>query len=130
MSSSKVEVRQSRTGRGVMAGQTFLPGQEVGRVSGRVINDPEYGSDYCLDLQDGTSLELAAPFRFLNHSCEPNAEMIIWEYEGPLIEVWLHALRTISRDEELTVDYGWSEDHAIPCRCGTAACRGRIVAKS
>jgi hypothetical protein len=45
-------------------------------VSGWVISDPNYGSDYCIDAGDGKVLEPAAPFCYLNHACEPNCQLM------------------------------------------------------
>jgi D-alanine-D-alanine ligase len=56
-----------------------------------------------------------------NHSCEPNTG-----FRG----LDLVALREIATGEELTLDYGTFCDEGMEpfeCRCGSAACRGRIV---
>jgi hypothetical protein len=37
-------------------------------------------------------------------------------------------LRTIEPGEELTIDYAWPAEAAIPCACGAAGCRCWIVA--
>ena len=108
-------------------------GDFVGPIEGEVVDDPEYGSDYGIELGDGT-LEPAAPFRFLNHSCQPNCELIICDEDDddPVLgrlSVWLGVLGEIAADEPLTIDYAWPADAAIPCQCGTAACRGWIVAE-
>ena len=65
--------------------------------------------------------------RLINHSCQPNCEAQIVDDE----EIWIVALRTIQKGEELTFDYGFDlehyEDH--PCHCGAPKCVGYIVAK-
>jgi hypothetical protein len=105
----------------------------VGRVKGKVIPDGDYSSEYCIDLSNGTVLEPAAPFKFLNHACEPNCELVLWKVPHPVndtytLEVWLHTLRRIKPDEELTIDYAWPASVAIPCLCNSANCRNWIVA--
>lgn len=57
---------------------------------------------------------------FLNHSCEPNVG-----FAGNVILV---AMRDVSAGEELATDYALfdDDDGEMPCRCGTASCRGTI----
>ncbi len=66
------------------------------------------------------------PARFINHSCEPNAEA----EQDDDDRIFLHALRTIQPGEEVTFNYGYGyEDHADnPCVCGVEACVGFIAA--
>lgn len=66
--------------------------------------------DYCFEW-DRESLFLPdPPFRFLNHSNNPNCEVVDSE-TGNFIMV-VEALRNIEPNEELTIDYGYdpSED--------------------
>jgi hypothetical protein len=103
----------------------------LGEVTGELIDDPNYGSLYCVDMGNSLSLEPAEPFRFLNHSCEPNCEFVTsHEEENPAKapQLFVEVLRAIAPGEELTIDYAWSWDVAIPCLCGTPSCRGWIVA--
>ena len=104
----------------------------VGRVTGKVIQNSDYGSEYCIDLSNGTALEPAAPFKYLNHSCEPNCELVLWRVPWDTgevtLEVWLHTLRRVRADEELTIDYAWPATAAIPCQCNSANCREWVVA--
>lgn len=125
-----VRIGRTPLGRGIFACRRFRAEQVIGVVRGRVVNDPDYGSDYCIELGEGRGLEPAAPFRYLNHSCEPNCELFSWEADeaASLGRLWLQALRPIEPDEELTIDYAWPVDAAIPCGCGAAGCRGWIVA--
>jgi hypothetical protein len=117
----------------VFANTEIPPETVVGVVKGRVIDDAEYASPYCIDLGDALSLEPRAPFRYLNHSCDPNCELVLVDAVYPdgspaPTEVELHALRPIAMGEELTIDYAWSADGAIPCLCGSQRCRGWVVA--
>lgn len=134
MHTKKISVRvgTARYGRGVFALRPIAAGEQVGEVEGEVIDNPDYGSEYAIDLGDATSLEPAAPFRYLNHACAPNCELVIYDAEdddgqplGPMVCV--EALRDIAASEQLTIDYAWPADAAIPCQCGTSACRGWIV---
>ena len=69
--------------------------------------------------------------RFINHSCDPNCEVIIADGR-PVVE----ALRRIPRGEELAYDYNLTrapEDSPeveliFACRCGSPICRGTMLA--
>jgi uncharacterized protein len=69
--------------------------------------------------------------RFINHSCDPNAEAVV---EGK--RIFIYALRTIQPGEEVLYDYQYerTEDHTAEdekfykCRCGAENCRGSILA--
>jgi hypothetical protein len=127
-----VRVGRSQTGKGVFANRRFKDEDLVGEIVGELIDDTGYGSDYCFDLESGVRMEPSPPFRFINHSCDPNCEFDFCEItdaEGAvtLTRVLLFALRPIGADEQLTIDYNWQAEAAIPCRCGSAKCRGWIV---
>ena len=67
--------------------------------------------------------------RFINHSCNPNAEVKIVDGIGDARHVCFFATREIGSGEEVTVDYGIVEgpDTAeIMCKCGAQGCTGRI----
>lgn len=123
-----VEVKNMSLGRGVFATGKFRQGQVVGSVDGDIIADPAYDSDYCIEIDQGRSLEPATPFRYLNHSCQPNCEIVMAD-EQPQgqADLWVEALRPIAPGDELTIDYGWPAHAAIPCQCGCPECRGWVV---
>lgn len=130
-----IHVGPSRHGQGVFALRSFTTGDYIGPIHGEIVADPEYGSEYAIDLGDGArTMEPAAPFRFLNHSCQPNSALVICDEANEDgtprdLSVWLEILSEIAPDEQMTIDYSWSCDAAIPCQCGTASCRGWIVAE-
>ena len=78
-----------------------------------------------VEFEDGTALDvsrLGGPFKYVNHSCEPNAFMR--RYRG---RVEFYALRRVEAGEEVTCDYGETHhDGRLACRCGSTRCRGRI----
>jgi uncharacterized protein len=89
----------------------------------------EQNNEYIFTLDDERDLDGNVernPARFINHSCAPNCEA---EQDGD--RIWIVALRDIRAGEELTFNYNYDledyKDH--PCRCGTAACVGYIVAE-
>jgi hypothetical protein len=121
-------------GKGVFARQDIPKGTIVGDVNGRVIDDPEYATSYCIDLGGSLSLEPRAPFRFLNHCCTPNSclciQDVLYEDGTPApAEVTIEALCDIPKGAELTIDYRWSAYGAIKCLCGSPQCRGWVVAE-
>jgi SET domain-containing protein len=59
------------------------------------------------------------PDAYINHSCEPNAEII---FDRPKIH--LIARRKISEGEEVTFDYSTLyKSIYLKCNCGTPSCR-------
>ena len=69
--------------------------------------------------------------RWINHACEPNCETR--EEEG---RVYVYALRSIRRGEELNYDYGLVVEGrqtaklkaSYACHCGAASCRKTMLA--
>ena len=66
------------------------------------------------------------PARYVNHSCNPNAET---EQTGN--RIWIQAIKNIDKGEEITYNYGYDfidhEQHK--CKCGSDNCVGHILAK-
>lgn len=129
-----VRVKDTHVGKGVFAVKGYPEAAVVGKITGTLIFDENHGSDYSFEYQEGTQLEPEAPFRFLNHSCDPNCEFDLLDEPlsqgGKLQYAHLHliALRTIRPGEELTIDYNWPATSAITCECGSKSCRGWVVA--
>lgn len=78
---SGVRIDKTPYGYGVFAFAFIPAGTPIAKVSGLLIHDPHYGSDYCIDAGDGKVLEPAPPFCYLNHSCEPNCELMVYDDE-------------------------------------------------
>jgi hypothetical protein len=129
----RVRIESTPLGRGVFSAERIRGGQIIGEVTGTVSHDPDtVGSEYCIELGGDMTLDPAPPFRFLNHSCQPNCELFTWEDEeeakpGVPPRMLLQTLTTIRAGEELTIDYAWPADMAIPCGCQSSHCRGWIV---
>ena len=131
MAKSNVRVRATQVGKGVFAQKSFKTGELIGVIRGELVGQADYGSDYCIEFSDEHSLEPKAPFRYLNHSCEPNAELVVYEYEeDDDRDLVVLATRRINEAQEITIDYSWPADAAIKCLCGARKCRGWIVAPS
>ncbi len=62
------------------------------------------------------------PMRFTNHSCRPNARLVIRNGR-----VEFYARHPIGPGEEITVDYGETHHEGrLACRCGAPGCRGAL----
>ena len=125
----EVEVRSAGShGLGTFAVRAFTPGEIVLEVAGQSIAKSEYeGSEYAMDLDEDWFVEPQTPAAFLNHSCDPNCELIQvgQRKKATLVIV---ALCNIEPGRELTFDYGWEAfDWTPKCRCGSRRCRGWIV---
>lgn len=120
----------AKHGTGLFATKQFRKGQSLGEVTGKRICDDDYQSDYCIDLGDDWSLEPSEPYRYVNHCCTPNAKLYLVYDDGETVEkrkVVIEALQTIRAGMEVTIDYEWPADGAIPCGCDSSECRGWVV---
>lgn len=132
LSEKDVMIRQTPTGDGVVAMRSFPQHAVVGEICGNVVSAEEADPEYSFEYSEEACLEPETPFRFLNHSCDPNCEVDWWETlaTGEIDARWrlfLVVRRDIYVGEELTIDYRWAAHAAIPCFCGTRDCRGWIV---
>ncbi len=112
-------------GDGLFATERIEAGACLGRVSGRVLRvdqTTDEQSCYLMDLGADKVLYPFRPFRNLNHSCNPNAELAYHDDK-----MYVDVIRTIMPGQQITIDYGWSHTDAIPCECGSRRCRGWIV---
>lgn len=121
----------AKHGTGLFATKRFRPGQVICEVTGKLIDDADYGSNYCIDIGGTYSMEPGEPYRYVNHCCEPNAKLfVIYKDESdpiPERKVVIEALVNIQPGAEILIDYEWAADAAIECGCGAPSCRGWIV---
>ncbi|OGZ44691.1 MAG: hypothetical protein A3C84_02090 [Candidatus Ryanbacteria bacterium RIFCSPHIGHO2_02_FULL_48_12] len=125
MDSKKAQVRDTKKyGAGVFAGMPIKKGEVIAEIDGRIYTLEEDFDDYAYNhaiqfapekwrASDGIADQL-------NHSCEPNC--------GIKARFKIVAMRDVAVGEELTWDYGMTEDFQwrMRCRCGTPSCR-RII---
>lgn len=133
METFNFKVGRSRIqGRGLFAASALPARRKLGELGGEVISEREArrrargaGCIMIVEFGDGRALDAtrsASPFKHVNHSCEPNAFMRVCYGR-----VEFYSLRRVEPGEELTCDYGATHhDGKLPCRCGSAACRGRL----
>jgi SET domain-containing protein len=119
-------------GRGLFVLSAVDARRKMGELGGEHISQREArrrarGAECVMIVEfgDGTALDATrsdSPFKYVNHSCEPNAFMRL--YHG---RVEFYALRRVEAGEEVTCNYGQTHhDGKLPCRCGSPKCRGRL----
>lgn len=128
MGSKTLIIKKNKKGYGVYAKRTFRKGEIICVIEGRrqtprtlYYHGASFREAQINPLQIGTEtyLELDAPYRYFNHSCEPNA--------GVRKASTLFALRNIKKREEITFDYSTTIDESFFCKCGSRKCRGVIA---
>lgn len=141
------EIRNSVIhGKGVFASRLIRKGTRIIEYIGEKIDKEESNrrglalfeaaqktggaSVYIFDVNESWDLDGDKPYnhaRLINHSCDPNTEMVNEDDR-----LFLFALRDILPEEELTFDYGYDIEHFLdhPCRCGAPNCVGYIVSRS
>ncbi len=127
-----VKVQSSPNGKGVYAQKPIAKDAVIGQVRGDITLSDEIDPRYLMELDNDYLLRPKAPFRYLNHSCNPNCELFVWDDEDmdPYTNtrpLYVSALRRIAVGTQLTIDYAWPADFAIPCHCKSRQCRGWIV---
>ncbi len=126
----RVSVRRCALGKGVFACRRFRRHQIIGQVEGSLRRERQSAGEHLIDAGSGLCLDPYPPFRFLNHSCRPNAELVVSQARaGGLPETFVVALRELRVGEELLIDYAWEADLVERCFCGEDACRGWIVSR-
>ena len=140
-----IEVRHSRIhGFGVFALRRIRKGTTVMEYVGDRISHAEADARYADKADDDNHTFLFTvdkktvidggvggnEARYINHGCDPNCESAL---AGK--RVYIEAIRTIQKGEELAYDYQIQRDPddapdvdvVFGCRCGAAACRGSML---
>ncbi len=121
-------VRSSVHGYGLLALKDFKEGDMMADIEGVTWREGEWWDDtYTLRITDAVSFDMVDQTRWMNHSCTANAEIDLGLDEKG--EPWakLYAWRDIAAGEEVTFDYEFPAELAVPCTCGSPQCRGWIV---
>jgi len=114
------------------AGERLTPGEAEARypdVPG------ERHHTYLFAIDDVLVIDAAVggnAARWINHSCDPNCDAVFEDGR-----IWIETIRDVERGEELAYDYNQvlEERHTtaakarFPCHCGSARCRGTMLAK-
>ena len=133
-------------GTGVFAKRPIPKGTRVIEYAGRRISKTELLEQadrgerkltYVLNLDADTAIDGAEQgndARFINHSCEPNCELYVFDATP-----YVYAMEDIPTGAELTFDYQLRSATArrissalgrelFPCHCGAPTCRGSMAA--
>jgi SET domain-containing protein len=121
-------------GWGVYAGERIAARHKVIEYTGQRLNRKETSKrglgprTYLFTLDNYWTLDGAvggSGAELINHCCAPN--LYTWIFKGHILYM---SKRDIRRGEELTVDYHFSDKiEDVPCKCGSALCRGTINIK-
>uniref|UniRef100_A0A1B0A7P2 [histone H3]-lysine(36) N-trimethyltransferase n=1 Tax=Glossina pallidipes TaxID=7398 RepID=A0A1B0A7P2_GLOPL len=131
-----------KKGFGIMADIELLPGEFIMQYVGEVIDSEEfenrrltYSRDknrhyYFMALRSDAIIDATIKgniSRFINHSCDPNAETQKWTVNGEL-RIGFFSRKSIMPGEEITFDYQYQRygREAQRCYCESANCRGWI----
>ena len=130
-----VRIEETHVGKGVFAVKNYPATAIVGEIKGKLVSESEVSTEYTYDFEDGLQLEPSAPFRFVNHSCEPNCEFVILDHpvdgsEAPHRGLFLVAIQDILPEDEFSISYNWPASAAIECHCGSDNCVGWIVCET
>jgi len=129
-------------GWGLLAGRPIPAGGFVIEYVGEVIDEVEQAERleaarvrgefhaYMMEIDADAIIDArfrANNARFINHSCDPNAELQRWNVGG-LDRIAIFAVRDIAEGEEVTYDYQFFTSEETKCECGAARCRGFLGA--
>lgn len=125
-------------GYGLFAWEDIKKDKGIDQYAGKILPHKEGGPNgkystsipIGLNVTDETkayidSTRLGSIYRFSNHSCNPNCELLEGRVGGHHRIMSVHTRRDIQEGEELTIDYGddWFKDPKNPCLCGETNCR-------
>jgi SET domain-containing protein len=128
-----VDVAPSRIdGHGAFAAEAIAPRLKIGEIRGESISVAEariratrHERIMIVELSDKRAIDFSKssdPMRYTNHSCRPNARLVIRNGR-----VEFYAARAIAVGEEITVDYGETHHEGrLRCQCGAPGCRGAL----
>jgi uncharacterized protein len=135
--SFRLLVRPSKIHRwGVYAGEDIparrkvieYTGERISRRETKRRSDEQSRMIYLFTLDNYWTLDGSvggSGAEYINHCCDPNIVTVI--RQGHILYM---SRRPIRKGEELTVDYHFAKDvEDVPCKCGSALCRGTINLK-
>ncbi len=118
-------------GKGAYAKFNIPKGTRIARYTGRIITKAQAEKlgdhTYTFQLDEKHDIDGSVGYnmaRYINHSCDPNCES-----ENDKGEIWICAIRDVKKGEEISYDYGYSDENfeESPCYCGASNCVGFMV---
>jgi hypothetical protein len=130
-----VRIEETHVGKGVFAARPYPKTAIIGEIKGNIVHESESTTEYTFDFENGLQLEPFAPFRYVNHSCEPNCEFVILDHpvagsNEDRRALFLVAIENIFEGDEFSISYNWPASCAIECHCGSNNCVGWIVCET
>jgi SET domain-containing protein len=104
----RVVVKKSSNGKGIFAQEEISRGSKILQYIGKKIPTVEADANpnrYIFEIDEKWSIDGSSFYnlaRYFNHSCNPNAESVL---EGE-DRIFISAKRKISKNEEITFNYG------------------------
>jgi len=131
MPSSPYRIGRSPTGFGLFATRPIRKKSRIAEYRGPILDQEEAeraerrGNRYLYEVSKNRTIDGTPRYnvaRYANHSCNPNAESVIWRGR-----VFLKALRNIKPGEEIVYDYGTDYLKNVIGRsnCKCSRCRRR-----
>jgi hypothetical protein len=112
----------------VVATRPFAADEVIAEVDGVALRLEEVVDDeYCLWVTDELYFDMVDQTRWINHSCAPNGVVVTDVDDQGVVSARIVALRDIACGEEISYDYEFAVEFAIPCHCGAPQCRGMII---
>lgn len=141
-------VRNSKIhGKGVFAKRDIRKGTKILEYTGKIVSREEadeigtttvdghtHTMLFTIDDERVIDGNVGGDAKYINHSCDPNAEAIQYDDD----RIWIEAKRAIPKGQEIVYDYHLEVPGKITekvkkeyaCYCGSANCRGTQIAKS
>lgn len=114
-------------------GEIITEAQMSRRMTNQATLTPQDHDFYIMELSNGLFVDGKRKgnlSRFINHSCDPNCELVRWVVKGRT-RIGIFAVRDIQDNEPLSYDYQFDTQEAdtFRCGCGAAKCRGTMAPK-
>jgi uncharacterized protein len=129
----KVYVNNTKhNGRGLFAKEDIKSKEKIIIFSGKIMHynklikiKNQMIKDNSLQINKTDFMVSKGKLNFLNHSCNPNAGILIIGKNAIL-----KAIKDINKDEEITFDYStnmYNDGWNMKCNCKSKNCRGLII---
>ena len=120
-----LQVKRSRTGLGLFAGEPIPTGACIIEYKGRTISEEEAytsRSKYLFEVTSKKTIDGRPTWNragYINHSCKPNSDPVTRN-----ARVYIMATKNIKEGEELSYDYGdeYFNDYIKPVGCKCQKC--------
>lgn len=129
----KFQVKRTTIGLGLFSAKHIAAEKRIIEYVGAVITNDESdekGGKYLFRVDDARVIDGSARTnlaRYINHSCEPNAEA----FSSSRGRVWIWSKREIEAGEAITIHYGeeYFNEHIKPIGCKCDKCLAKSARK-